>query len=41
MKDQPDEPRKVGPFAAVAVLALIAIIALAFVWGVAAAIKWV
>lgn len=41
MKDQPNNPKKLGPWGALGVLAIMAAIALAFIWGVAAAIKWV
>lgn len=41
MKDQPDTPKKMGPWGALGALAVMAAIVLAFVWGVAAAIKWV
>lgn len=41
MKDQPDVPKKMGPWEALGAFAILAAIVLAFVWGVAAAIKWV
>lgn len=41
MEDQPTTPNKLGPWGGLAILALIMLILLGFVWGVAAAIKWV
>jgi hypothetical protein len=41
MKDQPNTPAKMGPWGAVAAFAVLVLILLGFVWGVAAAIKWV
>lgn len=41
MKDQPETPKKMGPWAALAALAVMGAIVVAVVWGVAAAIKWV
>lgn len=41
MKDQPATPKKMGPWAALGAFAIMMGIILAFVWGFAAAIKWV
>lgn len=41
MKDQPNTPAKLGPWGALVLFALLMLILLGFVWGVAAAIKWV
>lgn len=41
MKDQPNPPAKLGPWGAIGAFAVLVLILLGFVWGVAAAIKWV
>lgn len=41
MKDQPNTTAKLGPWGALVLFAFLMLILLGFVWGVAAAIKWV